>query len=90
MHIEKASGGVVGIGHNSMQWDRQRNEIVIAVYGPDTVVEQKVGVQAYVVFDEETLAYSDPAIGILNMFDQRVDQILAAVEAESNRIGLIT
>ena len=65
-------------------------EIIVARYSRDAEVKQKVGVQVYLVFDESTLPFAGPAIGMIHIFGERVEKILAEVETESARIGIVT
>jgi len=89
MGLDKVSGGVMGIG--DFAWDAARNEIVLLRITKDAVVDfSHMGLHVYLVFSEATLEAADPVGRILDVLAHRVETILAAVEVESRRIGLIS
>lgn len=92
MDLNRLSGGAMGIGgHGSFTWDPARNEITILRYTKDATVDLSgIGLQVYLVFDEATLQSGDPVGRILDVLAHKVESILASVERESRRIGLIS
>jgi hypothetical protein len=92
MDLDRLGGGMLGIGgYDSFAWDPARNEIIIARYTKDSLVDlSRMELQVYLVFDEATLEAGDPVGRILDVLAHKVETILASVEAESRTVGLIT
>lgn len=90
--LHRLGGGMLGIGgHDSFAWDSAQNEIIVARYTKDALVDLSgIELQVFLVFDEATLQAGDPVGRILDVLAHKVETILASVEAESRAICLIS
>jgi hypothetical protein len=89
MSLGKVSGGAMGI--TQFTWNPDKNEIVLLRMSKDTVVDtSSIEVQLFLVFDEAALAAGDPVGRVLDVLIPKVETILASVESEARRVGLIT
>lgn len=88
-----------GIGVNRMvgsgiqlpapNFDREKNQIVIAKVEPGGHLEYDINLSFLVAFDECNGVKSGPAVGILDAIAREVDHVLRATEEECRRLQLI-
>jgi hypothetical protein len=95
--IAVAAGGsefvaVEGAGPYSLMFpnfDRLKNESILAITGTNSKLQYQIKVSFQVTFDEVDALSGKEAIGTLNALAGEIEGILAAIKAESRRIGLI-
>ncbi|HMK35429.1 MAG TPA: hypothetical protein VK463_10205, partial [Desulfomonilaceae bacterium] len=69
--------------------NRDKNEIVYAITGPDETVEYKAEILLGIAFGEIDIVKNQPVVRVLDDFSRIVNRILLGLEAESRRLGYI-
>jgi hypothetical protein len=70
-------------------WDRAKNEMVIITLGPGAEYDYKFDFAFFVAFNEIEVVDGKPVLAVLNALGRKVYSILAGIETEARRIGLI-
>ncbi len=85
---------VKGKGYWSMRlpehsvWDRAKQEVVFIEAPTDTELQYEISFIFFVAFNEIEIVDGEPVLVVLDAFGGEVNRILAAIEAESRRLGV--
>jgi hypothetical protein len=70
-------------------WDRAKQEMIIITLGPEAKYDYHLQFILFVAFDNVGTASGKAVRGLLWQTLWHVEQIVAAIEAESKRLGII-
>jgi hypothetical protein len=70
-------------------WDRTKNEMEIITLAPGSKFNYQFHFRIYVAFGNIKLVDGEPIFPILDNLVGKVERILAAMEAESKRLGIL-
>lgn len=84
---------VRGTGFLSMPnphvWDRTKNEMILIELGPGATFHYDFQFTFHIAFHDIDVIDGKPVIRVLNQFGCVVQSILAAIEAEARRLGIV-
>lgn len=70
-------------------WDNTKNEMVLITLGPGAQFDYEFNFRLFVAFGEIKVVGGSELTGTLHKIGHKVDTILAAIEAESRRLGFV-
>jgi len=88
------SGDFRGTGNSAIEihldpiCDRDKNEVVFARFTTGAELHYLMDSTVHVVFDDISILGGEPALAVLSYFVRLVEDVLAALEAQAQRLGL--
>ena len=81
------SGGLVSIPMHT--WDSANQEITLGTFVANSNVKYNMDLSLFVAFDEVEIISGQPVLDTLDHFADVVEHILASLEAEARRLGIV-